>query len=115
MLFANLPSASIAGTMAAKLFAAQTWVAMVCGLLLLMYSQRNDALPRAENRSGATIFIVIGMILALLSEFAVAPRIVARENLAVWHGVGTLMYALQWLCSATSFWKLMSLADRRQV
>ena len=115
MLFANLPSASIAGTMAAKLFAAQTWVAMVCGLLLLMYSQRNDALPRAENRSGATIFIVFGMILALLSEFAVAPRIVARENLAVWHGVGTLMYALQWLCSATSFWKLMPLADRRQV
>ena len=54
-------------------------------------------------------------MLALLSEFAVAPKIVARENLAVWHGVGTLMYALQWVCSAISFWKLMAPPDSPQV
>ena len=39
------------------------------------------------------------MLLALLVEFAVAPRIVARENLALWHSVGSAMYLLQWLCA----------------
>ena len=115
MLFANLPTPAMAGTMAAQLFAAQTWVAMVCGLLLLMHSQGNSALPHTERARAATIFVVSGMMLALLSEFAVAPKIGARENLAVWHSVGTLMYALQWVCSALSFWKLMPTTNPRQV
>jgi uncharacterized membrane protein len=115
MLFANLPTPAMAGTMAAKLFAAQTWVAMVCGLLLLMHSQGNSAHSHTERARAAMFFVVSGMMLALLSEFAVAPKIVARENLAVWHSVGTLMYALQWVCSALSFWKLMPTADHRQV
>ena len=34
-----------------------------------------------------------------MSEFAVAPRIVARRDLALWHSVGTALYAAQWLCS----------------
>ena len=106
MLFVYLPTPAMAGNMAAKLFAAQTWVAMVCGLLLLMHSQGNSAYPLTERARAAMFFVVSGMMLALLSEFAVAPKIVARENLAVWHSIGTLMYALQWVCSATSFWKL---------
>ncbi len=52
------------------------------------------------------IFIVSGMLLALLSEFAVAPRIVLRENLALWHVVGSLMYLAHWLCTGVVFWKL---------
>jgi hypothetical protein len=39
------------------------------------------------------------MLAALLQEFAVAPRIVLRQNLALWHSVGTAMYAVQWLCA----------------
>ena len=46
------------------------------------------------------------MLLALLIEFAVAPRIVARENLRLWHGAGTLMYAVQWLCASFVLWRL---------
>jgi hypothetical protein len=49
---------------------------------------------------------VSGLLLALLSEFAVAPRIVARENLRLWHSVGSAMYVLQWLCAGVTFWKL---------
>jgi len=52
------------------------------------------------------IFIVSGLLLALLSEFAVAPRIVARENLRLWHSVGSAMYVLQWLCAGVTLWKL---------
>lgn len=46
------------------------------------------------------------MLLALLSEFAVTPRILMRENMRLWHGVGVAMYVLQWLCAGVTFWKL---------
>ena len=39
MLFAHLPTPATAGTMAAKLFAAQTWVSVCCALLLLLFSR----------------------------------------------------------------------------
>ena len=45
-------------------------------------------------------------MMALLVEFAVAPRIVLRENLKVWHSVGSAMYLLQWLCAVALFWRL---------
>jgi hypothetical protein len=51
------------------------------------------------------------MLLALLVEYGVAPRIVARENLALWHRVGSVMYFLQWVCAGLVFWKLASTAQ----
>lgn len=107
MLFAHLPTPALAGNMAAKLFAAQTWVALVCGLLLLMNTRRNQPSAQMEQARSAIVFIVAGMLLALLSEFAVAPRIIARDNLRLWHSVGTLLYALQWVCAGLTFHKLM--------
>jgi hypothetical protein len=38
------------------------------------------------------------MLAALLVEFGVAPRILAREDLRLWHTVGSALYGLQWLC-----------------
>jgi hypothetical protein len=91
LLFAKLPTAYMAGQMAAVLFAAQTWVALVCGLFLLM-------LERVDGRSSrgqSLLFISLGMLLSLLSEYVVAPHIVARENLRFWHSLGTLLYGAQ--------------------
>ena len=51
------------------------------------------------------------MLLALLVEYGVAPRIVARENLALWHRVGSAMYFLQWLCAGVVSWKLTTVQD----
>jgi hypothetical protein len=99
LLFAHLPSPAMAGTMAAKLFTAQTWVAVICGLFLLLISGRKRPEAQVNPTSAATIFIVAGMLLALLSEFAVAPRIVLRENLALWHAVGSAMYLAHWVCA----------------
>ena len=106
MLFAHLPTAALAGAVAAKLFSAQTWVSCVCGLILLMDSRSDRALAIVPITQATIIFIVSGMLLALLSEFAVAPRIVARENLRLWHGVGSAMYLLQWICAGVTLWKL---------
>jgi hypothetical protein len=39
-------------------------------------------------------------------EFAVAPRIVARENLKLWHNLGSGMLLLQWVCAGATLWQL---------
>ena len=74
------------------------WVGIACALLLLV-SRSNRTAARVLSAQSAIIFIVIGLLLALLGEYAVAPRIVARENLPWWHGVGSAMYLLQWACA----------------
>ena len=108
LLFMHLPSPALAGGMAAKLFTAQTWVTVACALLLLLASRpSDDEQEGAENPLRAVRLTVVGgLLLALLVEFAVAPRIVARENLALWHRAGTAMYVLQWFCAAITFWRL---------
>lgn len=106
LLFKFLSTPAMAGHMAARLFTAQTWVSVSCGVVLLLVS-RSDRLPaQARRAQAALVFIVLGMLLALLIEFAVAPRIVARENLRLWHGAGSVMYAVQWLCAAAVLWRI---------
>lgn len=106
MLFANLPTPAIAGAMAGKLFSALTWVAVGCGLLLLVSLRSTPPAALVGNTQSAMGVIFLGMLLALLSDFAVAPRIIARQDLRLWHSVGTVMYVLQWLCAAVTFWRL---------
>ena len=110
LLFKHLPSPAMAGAMAAQLFTAQTWVALVSGWLLLLAARgKQDAdQPQAlaVAAKSALIFIAAGMLLAALSEFAVAPRIIARENLKLWHAVGSGMYLLQWVCAGLTLLRL---------
>jgi uncharacterized membrane protein YGL010W len=63
-------------------------------------------LEAMDTAQSATLFIVGGVLLALLVEFGVSPHIIARENLALWHRVGTGMYVVQWICAAVVFGKL---------
>jgi len=106
LLFVHLPSPAMAGAMAARLFTAETWVTVACSVLLLLAARPRDEEEGGSPLHAARLFIVGGLLLALLVEFAVAPRIVARENLALWHRVGTAMYFVQWLCAAATFWRL---------
>ena len=89
----SLPELSIAwrlaGNLAAKLFTAQTWLSLGCGLLLL-YAARAARLEA---------WVLAGLVLDLLVEFAAAPHIRARENLALWHGAGS---AMPWAASNAS-------------
>ena len=106
LLFKFLPTPAMAGHMAAKLFTAQTWVSVACGIVLLLVLRSNRPAALAGRAQAALVFIVLGMLLALLIEFAVAPRIVARENLRLWHGAGSVMYVVQWLCAAAVLWRI---------
>ena len=115
MLFRNLASPAVAGAMAAKLFSAQTWLGTACAMLLLLVSiKKNDVAPVASALA-AMKFIVAGLLLTLLVEFGVAPRIVAARaeggNLMLWHGLGSAMYIGQWLCAGFSLWLLAAGPD----
>ena len=99
LLFASLPTPALAGQAAAKLFTASSWLAIGCGVFLLLASREKGEAPRLDAAGGSLAFVLGGMLLALLLEFAVGPRIVARENLRVWHSVGSAMYVGQWVCA----------------
>ena len=114
MLFANLPSPAMAGSMAARLFAAQTWVSVVCGVLLLVISRPKGAVTQYPWAQAAMIFILGGVLLALLSQFAVAPRIVARQDLRLWHSVGSVLYLAQWACAALVLWNTLRSSATQQ-
>ncbi len=116
MLFASMESPAAAGATAARLFTAQTWLGTGCGMLLLMVFNKRDDAVLATAVSTAMKFVVAGLLLTLLVEFGVAPRIVnARAlgaDLKLWHGLGSLMYLGQWLCAAVTFWQLTSYTAR---
>ena len=111
LLFKHLPTPAMAGGMAAHLFAAQTWVALVCGWLLLLAARGKQAADQpqalAVAAKSALLFIAAGMLTAALSEYAVAPRIIARENLKLWHAVGSGLYLLQWVCAGLTLQRLI--------
>ncbi len=109
LLFAHLPTPALAGGMAARLFSAQTWVALGCGLVLLMVSRPRGQVPRMDWAGGALAWLLAGLLAALVLEFGVAPRIVARENLKLWHALGSGLYLLQWACAGAVLYKLAGL------
>ena len=106
MLFAHLPTPAMAGALAARLFTVQTAISVISGMVLLMLFRSNKSLALVDIGQSATLFVVSGVLLALLVEFGVAPHIIARDNLALWHGVGTGMYVVQWVCAGVVFGKL---------
>lgn len=107
LLFAHLPTPAMAGGMAARLFAAQTWVTVVCCVLLLLISRPKGEVAQYPWAQAAMVFIVGGLLLALLVQFGVAPRIVARQDLRLWHSVGSVMYVLQWCCALVVLWRTL--------
>lgn len=102
MLFTHLETPAMAGQMAAKLFTAQSWLSLVCGLLLLLAAKRLDQ----DGPHTSSPWVIAGMLCALLIEVAVKPHIVARDNMALWHNLGTGLYVLQCLCAGKTLWAL---------
>jgi hypothetical protein len=117
MLFVHLPTPALAGGMAARLFMLQTWLSVSCGLLVLLsLSRQSSASPESITGNRAVVtFTVLGVVLALLSHYVVSPEIAARENLRLWHSLGSAMFVFQWGCAATTFAKLLPTALKAQV
>ena len=94
LLFATLETPAQAGQMGARLFSAECWLGVVCGLLMLLAARRQD--QSFDRVRAPSLWVLGGILSALLLEFAVAPHIVARENLMLWHNLGTALYVVQW-------------------
>ena len=116
LLFTHLGSPAEAGAMAAKLFTAQTWLSVVCAMLLLMLLNKRDDVEVVPESRNAMAWVVAGLLLALLVEFGVAAQIVSARstggNLRLWHGLGSAMYFGQWLCASWLLWRLSRLTAR---
>ena len=115
LLFLHLESPAAAGAMAAKLFTAQTWLSTACAMLILLVFNKRDDETIAPDAAATVKFVVVGLLLTLLVEFGVAPRIVnARAeggDLRLWHGLGSVMYLGQWLCAGFTLWRLIRRPD----
>ena len=124
LLFAHAPSHALAGMLAARLFAAQGWVSVLScvGLLMLFrgglqhmadarrYTDAGELLPAMPGQQHPDMLwfgaILTGLLLALVLQLGIAPRIQARESLALWHSLGVALYGGQWVCAFLVFIKM---------
>lgn len=118
LLFVHLPSPAAAGAMAAKLFNAQTWLSIACTFFLLLFLKGKEAAALSPPAQDAMKYVVTGLLLAVLVEFAVAPRIVSARadggNLRLWHGLGSAMYLAQWVAAGWTLWRLSQAAKESE-
>jgi uncharacterized membrane protein len=106
MLFAQLGNPAVAGNFAGRLFEAQSWIAIVCGLILLIhFRQKADSGFDAAMRTAIGL-VLAALLLALLQQYVAAPRILARDNLKFWHAAGSGMYLAQWACAGVLLWRM---------
>ncbi len=110
MLFTHLPSPASAGQMASRLFTAQTWLSIACAMFLLLIYNQKEAIAQDLRAQAAIKFIVTGLLLVVLVEFGLSPRILSARadggNLKLLHGLGSAMYFAQWLCAGFALWCL---------
>ena len=104
LLFAHAPTKAMAGGLAAQLFSAQAWVGLVCGVLSLWAQRHVDHVRGLAHVPSA--LILAAMLMAAIGEWGIAPRIVARENMLLWHSLGTAFWVLQWGCLTAHVWRL---------
>jgi hypothetical protein len=107
VLFSHFPAAQ-AGQTAARLFTGQAWTSIACGMVVLMGARSDEGHATLDWAQGAIGFVLVGLLLAILGEFAIAPHIVARQDLAFWHTAGTVAYGAQWVCALVVLWKSSS-------
>lgn len=111
MLFIHLPTPALAGGMAARLFSAQTYVSLACGLVLLLglsvagKEASENAATQSERRVCA-VLVALALLAVVGVEWGAAPHIVARDNLKFWHALGTGLFSAQWLCCTALLWRL---------
>ena len=106
MLFARLGNPAVAGNFAGQLFAAQSWIAIGCGLVLLIHFRTLGDGGFGKDVLAGLFLVLAALLLALLQQYAVAPRILARVDLKFWHVLGSGMYLAQWLCMLCLLWRM---------
>jgi hypothetical protein len=104
LLFAHLPTPRRPATWR-RAVQAQSWVSLACWRGPAAGVAKPACSPASADGIAPRCFIWPVWCWRLLVEFAVAPRIVARENLRLWHSLGSACTLLQWVCAAVVFWR----------
>ena len=106
ILFAHFGNPAVAGPAAAKLFTAIAWLVVVCGLTLLLIGRSDRTGPIGRSLP----FILLAMLCMLVQEYGVSYKILTARStgasLALWHGVGSALIVVQWLCATRVLWLL---------
>lgn len=113
LVFVRIPQRMLAGYMAASLFEAQTYISVACCALVLVFSTRKHIKNIALQAPAVLVFVILGMLLALVLQFGVAPRVIAYHGVRLWHNVATGLYVGQWLCASIVLWRLAGNSAQR--
>ena len=106
LVFVRIPQRMLAGYMAAGLFEAQTWISIACCARFLVVSRRKHSQTIEQWAQSALVFVILGMLLAFVLQFGVAPRVIAYHGVKLWHNLATALYLGQWLCAAAVLWQV---------
>lgn len=109
VLLGHMASPVQATAAIAAVLAGQTWISIACCALLLVFSKRKYAEKQEPWAQAALVFVLAGLLLALVGQYGAAPRVLAKQG-AVWVYAGVAFYALQWLCALCTLWKVALLA-----
>jgi hypothetical protein len=108
VIFATVGDKAVAGQIAARIFDAQSYWTLTLGLLLLLV-ERADPLCRARGLGRVLVFALLAVV---VNHWLVSPLIVTARatggNLALWHGVGSALIALQFAAGTWVNWRLSS-------
>jgi hypothetical protein len=108
VLFVRLADRSIAGSLAASMFAIGSWIGLLCAAYLLAYLFRVHGRPALRNP--VTALVAAMLLLGVVGQFVIQPVIAGlrmealplpvmqsplAEAFARWHGVSSVLYLVQ--------------------
>jgi Domain of unknown function (DUF4149) len=105
LLFSRMQTKQMAGQMAALLFQYQAYVSWACAGLLLFVAFKEAGKAGQSFKISENSLLLAGLVFSLCVYFIVAPQISARQNLKLWHAMGTALFAGQWICATAVLWR----------
>jgi hypothetical protein len=95
-LFLWWPEKAVAGTFAGHLFKLHAWMSMALVVTLLVIDRIQAWKSQQLSQTGAVWSMRLALGLIVLQELWIAPHIMARDNLALWHNLGSAALLGQW-------------------
>jgi hypothetical protein len=105
LLFSRMQTKQMAGQMAALIFQYQAYVSWACTAVLIMIAIKQARKVGKSFSISENSLLLAGLVFSLCVYFIVAPQISARQNLKLWHSMGTALFAGQWICATVVLWR----------
>jgi hypothetical protein len=111
--FATVPEKMLAAAVASKGFYLMAIASIVLGVAITVLERWRGPTARMDADQ---LLPLAGVFFAVLGEFGVVPHLLQAAvthspQAGLWHGLASLVYALQALCVAAYVWRLPGRAD----